>query len=40
METETLFLVQNFVEEDFFKGICNAAQGVTIVILHYYEGLF
>ena len=39
METETVVLVQNLVAEDFIKGICTAAQGVTIVILHDYERL-
>ena len=39
METETVDLVQNSFAGDLIKGICSAAQGVVIVILHNYEEL-
>ena len=39
MGTETVVLVQNYVAEDFIKGICTAAQRVTIVISYDYDGL-
>ena len=34
MGTETVVLEQNYVADDFIKGICTAAQRVKIVILH------